>query len=731
MSEDLKNNNNDDNVDRSSVSRNHPVKDQNQDQNTTTLNPTITPNDDDKYSQLHSQNEWDNKILDLELEQDYVDEEELKRIAESLAPRVTSLLDSNEAALEEMLAKDEELWISSNNYDNYDDYEDNDDEDGDDDGLEELRQELEASQGDWGRTSILMDPCSIGQDTPPHTPLSESTPYNTFDTQIQHEQESSILFPPSRSSFDNSHPSDTHRVMDNSNDDTINNNNNTHTYTIYDHAKYLNLQFDDTDLGYPTCPLVNKQYVQLFLETLDYLDTEGSASEPMHMQQQQLDNQETKYDANTTHALIKTSKSQDEMIQSILLCNKEYIKPMSNDSLSRIYEGISSSQNPWYEQDVKQLRDKKRKNRANISIKDVNGKPLPYGNSEMLPLRTISIQIRPDVLCGAVMDAVYSALYSIDAEVTKRQGGHLRALVPGTWIPEPSYSHFKPFGANQGYGMAQMFGSPTLLPQLMSDGMVFVPPFVVDVQLCMKRSSRTADRILLIRIYPISPGQTLDDGIVCPDTSTDKPLPNTTEHSSLHGISMESDGNNWNLREASSLFQRMRDVAKSGGTLGFSADRRSDDHDYDSNVYSTPKQPKSMIRNVLTSPLRLFSPSKPTNTPKRNKPTLNFVRFDAEQNVIKGVDSARIRVTEKLISQFTVTPSILEDVGDIESIPSLSFVDWPYIQSSWRFIKSCLNELESRNLAYRYVLMTISMMYDSLSQIEFLSYRFTHRFFHP
>jgi len=701
MNEEFKNN--DDDVDRSSVSRNQHGEDQ--DQNTT-LNPTITPKDDDKYSQLHSQNELD-KEWNLELEQEYVDEEDLKRIAESLAPRVTSLLDSNEAALEEMLAKDEELWTTSN-YDTsgyFDDNEDNDDDDEDDDGLEQLRQELEASHGDWGSTSILTDPCSVGQqDPPPHTPLSKPPSTNTFDTQVQHRQEpSKKLFPSSNSSFD-SHPSDTLRVVDNPNDETNNNNNNTQTYTIYDHAKYLNLQFDDTDLGYPTCPLVNTQHVQLFLESLDYLNTEGSASEPLHMQQQ-LDNQDTTYDSNTTHTLIKTSKSRDEMIQGILLCNKEYIKPMSNDGLSRIYEGISglsSSQHPWYEQDVKKLRNKKRKNRADISIKDVNGKPIPHGNSELLPVRTISIQIRPDVLCGAVMDAVYSALHSMDAEVTKRQGGHLRALVPGTWIPEPSYSHFKPFGANQGYGMAQMFGSPTLLPQLMSDGMVFVPPFVVDVQLCMKRSSRTAERILLTRIYPISPGQILDDGIVCPDTSTEKPLSNTMEQSSSHSISMESDRNNWNLRETASLFQRMRDVAKSGGTLGFSAERRSDDNDYDSNAYSTPK-PKSMIRNVLTSPLRLFSPSKPTNTPKRNKPTLNFVRFDAEENVFKGVDSARTLVTEKLISQFTVTPSILDDMGDIEPIPSLSFVDWPYIQSSWRFVKSCLNELESRNLAYRYV----------------------------
>lgn len=628
-------------------------------------------NDDDN---TEKNKEWNTK----EFEQEY-NEQDLKRIAESLAPRVTSLLDSNEAALEEMLAQDEELWM------NHDDsksnirngYSDEEDEDEEDDGLEHLRQELEASN-DWGRGVVLLDQPSLSPSS------SQSSFPNTADRTIQQDKISStpLSFSPTNSSIDSSAPSDTD--VQQQQEET----NKSQTYTVYDHAKHINLQFDDADLGYPTCPLLTTQHAQVFLESLDVETDDG---------------RDTLDDPPKTQHPVLSPKSRKHMIQRILLCNKEYIKPMSNDCLSRIYEGISglsSSQYPWYDQDVKKPRNKRQINHpADISIKDAHGKPI-HGKSEILPVRTISIQIRPDVLCGAVMDAVYSALHSMDAEVTKRQGGHLRALVLGSWIPEPTYSHFKPFGANQGHGMAQMFGSPTLLPQLMSDGMVFVPPFVVDAQLCVKRSSRTADRILVTRIYPISPGQILDDGIICPDTSCEKPSNSTTEHaSSSHESSIDNDGDNWNLREASSLFQRMRDVAKTGGTLGFNDDHLSDVHDYESNPYSTPKQ-TSVIRNVLTSPLRLFSPSKPTNTPKRNKPALNFVRFDSEDNVIKGVDSARSLVTEKLISQFTVTPSIQEDIIDIEPIPSLSFVDWPYIQSSWRFVTSCLNELESRNLAY-------------------------------
>lgn len=46
-----------------------------------------------------------------------------------------------------------------------------------------------------------------------------------------------------------------------------------------------------------------------------------------------------------------------------------------------------------------------------------------------LPIRTITIRIRPDVLCGAVMEALHRALGKQNAEMDKRQGGHIQA----TW----------------------------------------------------------------------------------------------------------------------------------------------------------------------------------------------------------------------------------------------------------------------------------------------------------
>jgi hypothetical protein len=46
-----------------------------------------------------------------------------------------------------------------------------------------------------------------------------------------------------------------------------------------------------------------------------------------------------------------------------------------------------------------------------------------------LPIRTVTIRIRPDVLCGTVMEALHHALGKENAEIDKRQGGHMQA----TW----------------------------------------------------------------------------------------------------------------------------------------------------------------------------------------------------------------------------------------------------------------------------------------------------------
>ena len=86
---------------------------------------------------------------------------------------------------------------------------------------------------------------------------------------------------------------------------------------------------------------------------------------------------------------------------------------------------------------------------------------------EPLPVRTVSIRVRPDVLCGAIMDAAYHAFEVLPSECTthfiKRQGGHLRGAV---YVPKSQLA------------------------------------YVVDVQLCTQKNE-TLERRLLLRFYHI------------------------------------------------------------------------------------------------------------------------------------------------------------------------------------------------------------------------------------
>ena len=96
--------------------------------------------------------------------------------------------------------------------------------------------------------------------------------------------------------------------------------------------------------------------------------------------------------------------------------------------------------------------------------------PLPVTQApheEPLPVRTVAIRIRPDVLCGAVMDAIHHAFQILPNNCTihvlKRQGGHLRAAV---YIPSKSLG------------------------------------FIADAQLCTQKDD-ALERRLILRVYHV------------------------------------------------------------------------------------------------------------------------------------------------------------------------------------------------------------------------------------
>ena len=86
---------------------------------------------------------------------------------------------------------------------------------------------------------------------------------------------------------------------------------------------------------------------------------------------------------------------------------------------------------------------------------------------EPLPVRTIAIRVRPDVLCGAIMDAAHHAFEVLPRNCTthiiKRQGGHLRGAV---YLPQKQIA------------------------------------YVADIQLCTQKND-DLERRLLLRYYHI------------------------------------------------------------------------------------------------------------------------------------------------------------------------------------------------------------------------------------
>jgi hypothetical protein len=102
-----------------------------------------------------------------------------------------------------------------------------------------------------------------------------------------------------------------------------------------------------------------------------------------------------------------------------------------------------------------------------------NSKTNPRDIIIPLPVRTVAIRIRPDVLCGAVMEGAHHALMIMDATVTKRQGGHCQALVKGAKCTVDENNE------------------------------IYYPPFFVDIRLATHRSEH-CERVLLVRSYHAS-----------------------------------------------------------------------------------------------------------------------------------------------------------------------------------------------------------------------------------
>jgi len=262
---------------------------------------------------------------------------------------------------------------------------------------------------------------------------------------------------------------------------------------------------------------------------------------------------------------------------------------------------------------------------------------------EPLPVRTIAVRIRPDVLCGAVMDAVHQALTKMQSRVRKRQGGHIRAVVGGAVVSaEPTLTELSSSPYNERSGF--LSGSPVTPRKVAS--VTRYPAFLVDAQLCTDKTDECG-RMLLIRMYHLSAD---DNDAVTEDLVTlQSPEPDVTGQSDEYLL----------VSHFSSLSERAMDTVVA-------------QHLRECCALVQRIESPAIVKRKRLSPLRNDS-------------------FSSRQSTAKEM------VSHQLLQSYRACPSAKE--GNI-TLPGLNSDDWPVVLSSWRFVQNMWDELETRDLTY-------------------------------
>jgi hypothetical protein len=243
----------------------------------------------------------------------------------------------------------------------------------------------------------------------------------------------------------------------------------------------------------------------------------------------------------------------------------EYVVPLPIEQLKRLYLGLAGVE---VEDAAAPAAVEEEEQRSSVppSLRTTPiSKRLDLVNRlEPLPVRTVVIWIRPDVLCGAVMDATYHALDFL-GRVTKRQGGHLRGLVASRILPN---------GAGQAHHS---------------------PSFLVDAQLCTYKGShenKHGQRSLILRVYHHSPNGDTKEEDAEEDTGE-------MENPVLDPEPMD-ESSNWLLKEAAALVQKMEtgstEMSPRASSFSSLFSPRK--------VYEDPKEMQSVISQRLLSNCR-------------------------------------------------------------------------------------------------------------------------------
>ena len=167
------------------------------------------------------------------------------------------------------------------------------------------------------------------------------------------------------------------------------------------------------------------------------------------------------------------------------------------------------------------------------------------------------------------------------------------------------------------------------------------------------------------------------------------------------------------LQDAASLVQRLKAVGGEGFAIDQPQPMLTPLDEQDNESVSTQESTKSYLKSfgdAITSPLRYFGGSSVaplvTSTPSPLK---------SKSNTVMGLMSNELR------RKCQASPSVgaySKPEKNHGLYPCLSKEDAPYVQSSWIFLKGCIEELDQRYLGYTTLGVSPLFQYPSLPQID-------------
>jgi len=296
--------------------------------------------------------------------------------------------------------------------------------------------------------------------------------------------------------------------------------------------------------------------------------------------------------------------------------------------------------------------------------KDDNNNHVP----SVPPVRCTSIRIRPDVLCGAVMDAVTQTIMNAKrASIIKRQGGHLQAIVTMT--------------TNTATVTRDSSNTSTPLKETCTS-------FMVDAQLCTKKSD-DCERLLLLRIYHWKQLEPNDTESVTNTDADDLWSPSSTKDINI------TTKNNSDFDDANS-FQPSLD---NNNNMSISSSNRIAQR-----VNLHLREACALIQKIESPNLAkkacpvVKNKSDTTNNGNTNNNNHDFSSTSRTRQ--HEVQPKHVQdVSDYLLHNYRACPSVLQPATAL-TLPALSPQDWPIIQASWPWVESVWDELEVRELTY-------------------------------